>query len=68
MPPAEYRTHCVGTGPFKVKERRRGEYVEYVKNPDYFIKGRPYLDGLKYFVILERGTRQAASQRPACWR
>ena len=62
VPPADYRTNCVGTGPFKVKEWRKGEYVEYVKNPDYFVKGRPYLDGLKYFVILERGTRQAAIQ------
>ena len=62
VPPASYRTGCVGTGPFKVKEWRKGEYVEYVKNPDYFVKGRPYLDGLKYFVIVERGTRQAALQ------
>jgi peptide/nickel transport system substrate-binding protein len=62
VPPADYRTNCVGTGPFKVKEWRKGEYVEYVKNPDYFVKGRPYLDGLKYFVIVERGTRQAAIQ------
>jgi peptide/nickel transport system substrate-binding protein len=62
VPPASYRTGCVGTGPFKVKEWRKGEFVEYVKNPDYFVKGRPYLDGLKYFVIVERGTRQAALQ------
>ena len=60
-PPA-YRTGCVGTGPFKVKEWRKGEFVEYVKNPDYFVKGRPYLDGLKYLVIVERGTRTAALQ------
>src|SRR5499425_1382522 len=62
VPPANYRTTCVGTGPYKVKEWRKGEFVEYVKNPDYFVKGRPYLDGLKYFVIVERGTRQAALQ------
>src|SRR5258705_13156310 len=62
VPPASYRTGCIGTGPFKVKEWRKGEVVEYVKNPDYFVKGRPYLDGLKYFVIVERGTRQAALQ------
>src|SRR5258706_7853443 len=62
VPPATYRTGCVGTGPFKVKEWRKGEFVELVRNPDYFIKGRPYLDGLKYFVIVERGTRQAAIQ------
>jgi len=62
VPPANYRTTCVGTGPYKVKEWRKGEFVEFVKNPDYFVKGRPYLDGLKYFVIVERGTRQAAIQ------
>jgi len=60
--PASYRTGCIGTGPFKVKEWRKGEFVEYVKNPDYFIKGRPYLDGLKYIVIVDRGTRIAALQ------
>ena len=62
VPPATYRTACVGTGPFKVKEWRKGEFIEMVRNPDYFVKGRPYLDGLKYFVIVERGTRQAAIQ------
>jgi peptide/nickel transport system substrate-binding protein len=62
IPPAQYRTGCIGTGPFKLKEWRRGEFVEYVKNPDYFVKGRPYLDGLKYVVIVERGTRTAALQ------
>ncbi len=60
VPLADQRSRCVGTGPFKFKEWRRGEYVEYVKNPDYFVKGRPYLDGLKYVIISERGTRTAA--------
>src|SRR5260370_28729447 len=62
VPLADQRSRCVGTGPFKFKEWRRGEYVEYVKNPDYFVKGRPYLDGLKYVIISERGTRTAALQ------
>jgi peptide/nickel transport system substrate-binding protein len=62
VPPASYRTSCVGTGPFKLKEWRKGEFVEFVKNPDYFVKGRPYLDGLRYVVIAERGTRTAALQ------
>jgi len=60
--PATYRTGCIGTGPFKVKEWRKGEFVDYVKNPDYFMKGRPYLDSLRYVVIKERGTRIAALQ------
>jgi peptide/nickel transport system substrate-binding protein len=60
--PAEYRNRCVGTGPFKLKEWRKGEFIEYAKNPDYFVKDRPYLDGLKYIIIVERGTRTAALQ------
>src|SRR5262249_583559 len=40
----------------------KGQYVDYVKNPDYFVKGRPYLDSLRYVVIKERGTRIAALQ------
>jgi peptide/nickel transport system substrate-binding protein len=62
IPPGNYRNTCIGTGPFKVKEWRKGEYLDYVKNPDYFIKGRPYLDALHYVVIVERGTRTAALQ------
>ena len=62
VPLSDQRNRCVGTGPFKFKEWRRGEFVEYVKNPDYFVKGRPYLDGLKYVIISERGTRTAALQ------
>ena len=62
VPAANYRTSCIGTGPFKVKEWRKGEFLEYVRNPDYFVKGRPYLDGLKYVVIKEPGTRIAALQ------
>jgi hypothetical protein len=62
VPPAEQRVRCVGTGPFKLKEWKRGEYVDYVRNPDYFVKGRPYLDGIRYLIVNERGTRTAALQ------
>jgi ABC-type oligopeptide transport system substrate-binding subunit len=47
VPPASYRTGCLGTEPFKLTEWRKGEFVEYTKNPDYFVKGRPYLDGVR---------------------
>ena len=62
VPLAEHRSRCVGSGPFKFKEWKRGQYVELVKNPDYFVKGRPYLDGVRYVVVVERGTRVAALQ------
>jgi len=59
---SEHRARCIGTGPFKFKEWKRGQSVELVRNPDYFVKGRPYLDGVRYTVIVERGTRVAALQ------
>ena len=62
VPLAEHRARCIGTGPFKLKEWRRNEYVELERNRDYFVKGRPYLDGLRYVIVSERGTRTAALQ------
>jgi peptide/nickel transport system substrate-binding protein len=62
VPLAEHRTRCIGTGPFKFKEWKRGEIVELVRNPDYFVKGRPYLDGVQFPIVVERGTRVAALQ------
>ncbi len=62
VPAAELRARCVGTGPFKLKEYRPGELIEFVRNPDYFVKGRPYLDGIRFIIIKERGTRIAALQ------
>jgi peptide/nickel transport system substrate-binding protein len=62
VPLAELRQRCVGTGPFKFKEYLRGQTIELVRNPDYFVPNRPYLDGIKYTIIGERGTRLAALQ------
>src|SRR2546425_9966927 len=45
VPPASYRTGCVGTGPFKLKERRKGEFVGPGREPGYFVKGRPVPQG-----------------------
>jgi peptide/nickel transport system substrate-binding protein len=60
VPLNELRQRCVGTGPFRQKEYRRGQLVELERNPDYFVPGRPYLDGIRYTIIRERGTRLAA--------
>jgi len=62
VPLAELRQRCVGTGPFREKQYVRGQVVELERNPDYFVPGRPYLDGLKYLIITERSTRLAALQ------
>ncbi len=50
------KEQIVGTGPFMMKGYSRGVSVELVKNPNYHVKGRPYLDGLKAFIVPDTGT------------
>ena len=42
----------VGSGPFKFKEYRTGEYLELVKNTDFY-KGEPYLDSIIIKILTE---------------
>ena len=52
-----YKTHALGTGPFKLQEYVRGAALEFKRNPDYWKKGLPYLDGAKYCIIPDTGAR-----------
>lgn len=54
--PAEMRTHPIGTGPFKFVEFKANESIKLIRNPDYWRKGRPYLDGIEFTIIPNRST------------
>src|ERR1700712_1410443 len=54
--PGDMRTKPVGTGPFKFVEFKANESIKLVKNPDYFKKGLPYLDGIEFTIITNRST------------
>ncbi|MFH1485871.1 MAG: ABC transporter substrate-binding protein, partial [Chloroflexota bacterium] len=56
----DMKKDCVGTGPFKFKSKNPGVSLELVKNPDYHVKGLPYLDGIKFFTIADTATRFSA--------
>jgi len=56
------RTHIVGTGPFTLKEYVRDDHMTWVKNPNYWRKGRPYLDGIEYKYIPDNVTAAAMMQ------
>ena len=45
------KTQVVGTGPFRLKEAPTTSLWKYERNPDYFIKGLPYLDELEIHLI-----------------
>jgi peptide/nickel transport system substrate-binding protein len=55
-----YKSHAVGTGPFKLKNYVHGSLIELERNPNYWKKGFPYLDGIKYFIIRDDGARAKA--------
>jgi peptide/nickel transport system substrate-binding protein len=58
--PNYFKTHAVGSGPFKFKNYTRGSTFEGERNADYFVKDRPYLDGYKFFISPETSVRASA--------
>lgn len=53
-------TAPVGTGPFKFKEFVPGDHLTLVKNPDYYEKGVPALDGVIFRIIPESAAATTA--------
>ncbi len=51
--------HPCGTGPFKVAEYNPSEILHVVKNPDYWRKGLPKIDGMTFKPVPENSTRVA---------
>jgi peptide/nickel transport system substrate-binding protein len=50
----------IGTGPFRFVKWVRGSYVEYVRNDDYWDKGKPWLDRIVVKVINDPAARTVA--------
>ena len=44
----------IGTGPYKFVEWQKGQYMRFDRNPDYWKKGRPYLDRIVARFIARR--------------
>lgn len=52
-----YNVAPIGTGPYKFKEWKQGEYIELVANEDYHEEGKPYLDGIIFKMIPDANTQ-----------
>ena len=50
----------ITSGPFRFVEYVKEVSVEYIRNDDYFKEGRPYIDGMKHFVMTDSGRVIAA--------
>ena len=60
---SKYANEPIGTGPFRFVEWRRGEFIRLDRNPDYWRKGRPYLDRIVARFITDSATRTASIEK-----
>ncbi len=58
--PRWYETNVMGTGPFTFVEHVRGSHWVGKKNPNYWDKGKPYLDGYRALFISSSSAQVAA--------
>lgn len=49
-----------GSGPFKATEADLGRKITLVKNPDYYVKGLPYLDGVEMILYPDLAAERSA--------
>jgi peptide/nickel transport system substrate-binding protein len=55
-----YESHIMGSGPFMFVEHVRGSHLVGKRNPNYWEKGKPYLDGYRAIFISDTAARVAA--------
>jgi len=55
--PHWYEKNVMGSGPFKFASYETGQSIKGVRNPDYYRKGLPYLDGFVAIYADKQATR-----------
>lgn len=56
----DMKKDVVGTGPFRFVRHVQGSVFEVTRNENYWMKDRPYLDGMRWFIIPDVNTKFAA--------
>ena len=55
--PSWYEKNIMGSGPFKFTNYDVGQSIKGVRNPDYYHKGQPYLDGIEGIFAAKQSVR-----------
>ena len=61
------RTDVRGYGPWLMAENRPGVLRVWSKNPDYHVKGRPFMDRIEHLVVSEYASRLAQFRAGLIW-
>jgi len=59
-PRLQLSQNAFGSGPFILDEFRGNERVVLKRNPDFWVKDRPFLDGITYVIITDNASLLAA--------
>jgi peptide/nickel transport system substrate-binding protein len=54
--------HRAWGGPFKLVEYQRGNFYRVARNEKYYKKGKPYLDGITHFIVVDTGRLMSSFQ------
>ncbi|GAA2858081.1 ABC transporter substrate-binding protein [Aminobacter niigataensis] len=57
--PKSFKDKIVGSGPFKFDRYTRGVSLSLVRNPEFYVKDSPRLDGITFFIVPDDGTSYA---------
>ena len=58
--PHWFETNIMGSGPFRFKEYQVGQSISGIRNPDYYHRGLPYLDGFTGIFADKQAVRVSA--------
>ncbi|MEI8155002.1 MAG: ABC transporter substrate-binding protein, partial [Hyphomicrobiales bacterium] len=58
----DWKNKANGTGPYRDMKYERGVKITMERNKEYFVKERPYLDGLDIYIMPQESSRDAAAQ------
>jgi len=57
-----YEKNVMGSGPFLLDSREAGAVIRGKRNPNYYVKGKPYLDGFEAIFAKKQSLRVQAIQ------
>jgi peptide/nickel transport system substrate-binding protein len=57
--PNGLRTRAVGTGPYRLTSYDSNVAARFEKNRDYYVAGRPWMDGMEIVFLADRSAQQA---------